>query len=77
MIGNIRAAETRITSGIPVTGNIDPDSDWDYFSIAVTGRGTLRASTTGGMNTVGRTYNSGGTELAENNEDGANMNFDI
>ena len=75
--GNTQARATPVTSGTAVAGNIETGDDQDYFSIAVTRAGTLRATTTDGTNTVGHLYNSGGTELARDNEDGADTNFDI
>ena len=74
---NTQAHATPVTRSMSIDGNLETRDDQDYFSIQVAGAGTLRATTTGGRNTVGTLYNSGGTELAKNNEDGANMNFDI
>ena len=74
---NTQAHATPVTRSMPIDGNLETRDDQDYFSIQVTGAGTLRATTTGGTNTVGTLYNSDGTELVKNNEDGANMNFDI
>ena len=75
--GNAQARATPVTNGMAVIGNIETDDDQDYFSIAVAGAGTLRAFTTGDVNTIGILYDSDGTELAKNNKDGADMNFDI
>ena len=75
--GNAQARATPVTNGMAVIGNIETDDDQDYFSIAVAGAGTLRAFTTGDVNTIGILYDSDGTELAKNNKDGADINFDI
>ena len=74
--GNTRAGATAVTSGTAVAGNLYVN-DIDYFSIAVTGASTMSpvtitATTTGGVNTIGRIFNSTGTKLAENNDIGGN-----
>ncbi len=80
--GNTRAGATAVTSGTAVAGNLYVN-DIDYFSIAVTGASTMSpvtitATTTGGVNTIGRIFNSTGTRLAENFDIGGspyNLNF--
>ena len=75
--GDTRATATSITSGVAVTGSIDPATDRDYFSIIVSGSGTLRASTTGSTDTIGHLYDSDGMELATDDNTGTDGNFDF
>ena len=75
--GNTRATATAVTSGTAVAGNINPGSDQDYFSIAVSRAGTIRATTTGTTDTIGHLYDSTGTELTTDDDDGAGRNFDL
>ena len=75
--GNDRDSATPVTSGTPVAGNINPDTDEDYFSIVIPGAGTLRATSTGDTDTIGTIYDSTGAQLAANDDDGEGMNFDV
>ena len=75
--GNTIATATPVTSGTAVTGKINPDTDEDYFSIIVSGAGTLRASTTGSTDTIGHLYDSDGTQLATDDNTGTDGNFDF
>ena len=75
--GNDRDSATPVTSGTPVAGNINPNTDQDYFSIQVPGAGTLRATSTGDTDTMGTIYDSTGAQLAANDDDGEGMNFDV
>ena len=75
--GNERDSATPVTSGTPVAGYINPDTDEDYFSIVVSGAGTLRATSTGDVDTIGIIYDSTGAQLAANDDDGEGMNFDV
>ena len=75
--GNDRDGATPVTSGMVITGNIDPGTDQDYFSIEVIGDGTLRAFTTGSTDTVGHIYDSDGSELATDDNSGEGANFDV
>ena len=68
---------TAVVSGMPVAGNIETGDDQDYFSISVPGAGSLRATTTGGLDTVGTIYDSEGNELANDDNTGKGMNFDV
>ena len=75
--GNTRATAFPVTSGTAITGNIRPDTDEDYFSIVVSGAGTLAASTTGSTDTIGTIYDSSGTQLVTNNDGGEGNNFSL
>ena len=68
---------TPVTSGLTITGGIDPAADEDYFRITVTRAGILTATTTGETNTVGAIYDSGGMELATDDNSGTGNNFDF
>ena len=80
--GNTRASATPVTSGAAITGNINPGTDPDYFSIEVTsvelsGRGPLllKAATNGSLDTVGHLYDSFGRELAMDDDTFSGGNF--
>ena len=75
--GNTQATATRVISGTPVAGNIEPGDDQDWFSIQATGAGTIRAVTTGTTNTMGAIYNNSGAVLAANDDGGEDMNFEL
>ena len=75
--GNARTSATPATAGTPIAGNIETGDDQDYFSIVVPRAGTLRATTTGDVNTIGHLYDSSGRELAANDDDGEGMNFNV
>ena len=66
--GDAQADATSVTSGTAVTGHINPGDDEDYFSIVVTGPGILAVETTGSLDTIGHLYDSGGMELAMNDD---------
>ena len=78
--GNDRASATPVTSGTAITGNIDPDTDEDWFSIQVTPMNdltTLTATTTGSTDTIGELYGSEGNQLAMDDDGGTDTNFDV
>ena len=75
--GNAFTSATPITSGTAISGNIDPGTNADYFSIQLAEGGMLRAKTTGGLDTVGTIYNSGETQVATDDNSGTDMNFDV
>ena len=80
---NTRAGATSVTSGTAVSGTLNANGDFDYFSIAVTGASSsspvsLTTETTGFTDTFGILFDSDGIELALD-DDGAstNSNFRI
>ena len=75
--GNAQANATPITVGTPIAGSIETGDDQDYFLLQAAGVGTLRVTTTGGVDTVGHLYDSSGRELAMNDDDGEGMNFNV
>ena len=75
--GNTRASATPAMIDVPINGEINPGTDTDYFSVVVAGAGTLRATTTGGTNTMGAIYDSGGMQLAADDNSGTDTNFDV
>ena len=58
-------------------GSIDSDSNEDYFELEVTEPTEVNAYTIGGLDTVGRLFDSTGRWLAENHDDGDDSNFRI
>ena len=75
--GNAIARATQAMSGTAITGNIETGDDQDYFSIAVSGVGTLTTTTTGSTDTIGHLYNNRGTQLATDDDGGTGSNFNI
>ncbi len=79
--GNTRADAIPLhIDNTPLTEEIDPGDDVDYFSIQVDEAGELIVWTTGDLDTVGALQNSEGTTLAENddeNRDADEFNFRI
>ena len=75
--GNAIASATPVVSGTAISGNIDTGTNEDYFSIQASGKGMLRAKTTGSLDTVGTILNSGGDTLATDDNSGASTNFDV
>ena len=59
---------TIVTDGSSIMGTIYPGNDVDYFAITVTGGGTLTASTTGSLDTIGTIFDNHGTQLANNDD---------
>ncbi len=86
--GNTRATATPIISGVAIFGTLPApgiSGDHDFFSIPVTvptsSSVTIRAHTTGSTDTFGQVFTSTGaepgTELANNDDGGANLNFNL
>ena len=75
--GNTRTDATPVIDGSSTTGTIEPGNDVDYFAISVTGNGTLTASTTGSLDTIGRIFDSSGVQLADADDidRDSNLNF--
>ena len=72
-----RADATSLALGGPVSGRIETGSDVDYFSVQVSGSGTLTVYTTGDLNTLGKLQNSSGGVLADDDDSGSDRNFRI
>ena len=71
--GDAQIDATTVTDGSSIMGTIDPGDDVDYFAITVMGSGTLTASTTGSLDTIGKIFDNHGTLLAEHDDiDGSN-----
>ena len=74
---NTRSDATSLALGSSLTGQIDPGSDVDYFSVQVSESGTLTVYTTGSLDTKGTLENSSGSGLASNDDGGNGNNFRI
>ena len=74
--GNDRDSATQVMSGVPEPGEIEIVGDQDWFSIQVSGVGTLVATTTGMTDTRGIVFDSNGKRLAVNEDGGMDTNFD-
>ena len=72
-----RAGATSLALGGSVSGRIEPGSDVDYFSVQVSGSGTLTVYTTGALDTLGELQNSSGGVLADDDDSGSDRNFRI
>ena len=75
--GNSFANPFNLAVGGRVSGSIDPAGESDYYRIRVSESGTLTVYTTGNLDTVGYLYDSGESQLARNDDGGANTNFRI
>jgi len=74
--GDDRASATPV--GLPsTTEGVLERGDEDYFRIDLSQEGMLRLETTGGTDTWGTLYDSGGTELADDDDGGSGTNFRI
>ena len=73
--GNTQATATSIAGS--ATGRIDPAGDVDYFSFRVSSSGTLTVATSGSTDTVCTLYDSGGSQLANDDDGGSGTNCQI
>lgn len=77
--GNSMGSATVVAQNSSTPGNIQTAGDSDYFRINITANGVLLVGTTGSTDTIGYLLNSGGVELASD-DDGAGStgsNFQI
>ena len=72
-----RAGATVLTLGSSVSGQIETGDDVDYFSVQISGSGTLAVYTTGDLDTMGELQSSSGSVLASNDDGGTGRNFRI
>ena len=72
-----RAGATVLTLGSSVSGQIETGDDVDYFSVQISGSGTLAVYTTGDLDTMGELQSSSGSVLASNDDGGNGVNFRI
>lgn len=77
MHGGSTATATAVTAGSMTAGGVFPETDIDYFSIALTAGQTLRASTTGTTDTFGtiRTDDDFSTVVDSDDNGGDGLNF--
>ena len=75
--GNATSAATTVSLPSATAGTIDPGNDIDYFRFAVSRTTAVVMETTGSLDTVGRLYDSNGTQLATNDDGGTGFNFRI
>ena len=71
------SSATSLALGGSASGQIDPGSDVDYFSVQVSGSGTLTVHTTGDLDTTGELQNSAGSAVASDDDGGSGRNFRI
>ena len=64
-------------SHVEKSGQIDPETDVDYFKFSVSGTANVTIQTTGDGDTYGYLYNSGQAEIAKNDDSGEGANFRI
>ena len=76
-VGNTPDAATLLTITTPLTEEIEPGDDIDYFSVQIAQSGQLTLWTTGNLDTVGRLENSVGDTLLADNDGGKKGNFRI
>ena len=75
--GGTRAAATSVALNSDTSGVIYAGSDEDYFSFTLTTADSVTIQTTGSTDTEGWLYDSSGTQLATNDDDGTGNNFQI
>lgn len=78
--GNTTATATRLTlssNQASRAGVIGVSGDIDVFAITLAQAGSLRAGTTGSMDTVGTLLNASSAQLASNDDVGSNYNFSL
>jgi len=75
--GNTIATATLVGQNSTTDGNIETTGDNDYFRINVTGIGTLLVQTTGGTDTYGYLLDVTGVPLIEDDDAGAENNFQL
>ena len=73
---NVRTA-TWAPPPAQVTGEIDGQADADVFEVEVTGKGILRARSTGSLDTVGRLKRTDGSLVASDDDSGEASNFRV
>ncbi len=73
--GNSIATATLVAQNSTTAGNIESAGDNDFFRINFTGPGTLTVEATGGSDTYGYLLDSSGTQLAADDDSGADSNF--
>ncbi len=62
-------------SHVEKSGQIDPETDVDYFKFSVSGTANVTIQTTGDGDTYGYLYNSSQAEIAKNDDSGEGSNF--
>ena len=75
--GNVATAATSVTAPSDTSGTINSFTDEDYFSFTLSGAVDFVIETTGTTDTVGWLYDSGGNQLATNDDGGTRTNFRI
>ena len=75
--GDGRVDATTMAANGSQSGRIDEAGDVDWFRVGATESGTLTAYTTGSLDTVGRLYDSAGSQLTSNDDGGQGRNFRI
>jgi len=75
--GDSTANATTVASNSTTAGEFEEGGDHDYFRIQISGSGTLTVGTTGSTDTYGTLYDSGGNEIASDDDSGGYPNFSI
>ena len=72
-----RSGATSLSLGSSRSGQIESSGDVDYFRVQVGVSGTLKAHTTGTLDTVGELQSSSGATIESDNDSGTGGNFTI
>ena len=75
--GNTRETATEVSTSSSTSGRIEPVGDADYFKIVLSQAARLTVETTGSTDTFGILENASGTQIAENDDGGVDLNFRI
>ena len=75
--GNSRATATTVAVPSDTAGTINPNTDEDYFRFTVSGTTVILMETTGSFDSLGRLWDSSGTQLTQDDDSGAGQNFRI
>jgi methionine-rich copper-binding protein CopC len=68
---------TNVELGQIKTGTLTQPDDWDYFKVTLTQSGIYSFFTTGTTGTLGYLYDSGWSEIGQNNYGGEGNNFNL
>ena len=75
--GNTRQTATSVAVPSDTSGTINPGTDVDYFRFEVSAATAIVMETTGSLDTFGRLWDSGGTQVNTRDDGGTGGNFRI
>jgi len=75
--GDSISASTVIELNSTTSGSIEEGGDSDYFKLVVLEKGTITISSQSSIDTYGYLYDSNGLSIAENDDSGDELNFNI